>query len=407
MAGSAEPEPARKPASRPPWYRRKLLWAGLALLVLAAALRLALTPLATHYARHLLRDLHGYSGTFDDLSLRLFALSVVVTGAAVDQVPASDPQRPFLRITRAHVDLQGRELLKGRLVAKATLFEPRFHVVAGQPGPAAEAAPAPEIPDLASALGEAVPFRVDRLEIRKGELTVVDAGSERRPALRLDEIEATVENIESGTQLGNRRPSVFAARARVASSGELSLFYTANLLARHLTFAGRSRIAGLKLTDLNPLITPRTGLKFTDGEFEAFTAFTARDGKLAGGVKPFLKKASAVSVDQGFLGGLKEGMVDTVLAIFSDRVPGREALAGILPIRGQVRSPDVQVLPAVLSVVHNAFVEGLAASFSNLPPPGGQSAGALSGALGVFAQGVDARLTVEDDTSDNTEARGR
>ena len=71
------------------------------------------------------------------------------------------------------------------------------------------------------------------------------------------------------------RPSVFAARARIAKSGELFLFYTANLLAADLTFSGQSRITRLKLADLNEYLAAKMGLKFTAGEFDAYVQGSA------------------------------------------------------------------------------------------------------------------------------------
>jgi hypothetical protein len=67
---------------------------------------------------------------------------------------------------------------------------------------------------------------------------------------------------------------------------------------------------------------------------------------------------------------LQAGLVDATVSLLSDRVPAREAVAGIIPFSGEITRPDAQILPAVLSVVRNAFVIGLASGFAHLPPPG-------------------------------------
>jgi hypothetical protein len=40
-----------------------------------------------------------------------------------------------------------------------------------------------------------------------------------------------------------------------------------------------------------------------------------------------------------------------------------------VPLKGKLTDPDVQLWPTVLGVIRNAFVQGLASGFENLPPP--------------------------------------
>jgi hypothetical protein len=58
--------------------------------------------------------------------------------------------------------------------------------------------------------------------------------------------------------------------------------------------------------------------------------------------------------------------------VVSDRVPGRDAVAGIVPIQGSLNDTQAELWPAVVSVLRNAFVQGIAAGFSRLPPPSGE-----------------------------------
>ena len=52
----------------------------------------------------------------------------------------------------------------------------------------------------------------------------------------------------------------------------------------------------------------------------------------------------------------------------------------MVPIEGKLAAPDLQIWPTVIGVVRNAFVEGVAAGFENLPP------GASSEKEGVIDQ---------------------
>jgi len=379
---------AAKQPVRKPWYRKARYWVLIGLVVLAVVFRLVLTPIVESALRSSLSKMEGFSASFDHISLSLHELKFIGYGFSVDRQPAGDPQKPLLAVNRIEVDLYGKPLWSGKLVAQARFIEPKFNIVlaGAKPETGAEPPPPPEIPDISSAMAKAVPFRFDRIEIRNGEMTIVDTGEEGHPEIRIGEIEATAENIETGTQLGNRRPSIFAARAKFQNSGEIAIFYSANLLSKALTFAGQARMKGLKLAEINPLIAAKSGVKVKSGEFDVFTAFSAVDGKISGGVKPILKNLEMAAWSASLMEKFKTALIDVTLAILSDRVPGREAVAGIIPFSGEITSPNAQVMPAVLSIVRNAFVIGLASGFAHLPPPE-EATGAVGAAANAAAGG--------------------
>jgi hypothetical protein len=43
-------------------------------------------------------------------------------------------------------------------------------------------------------------------------------------------------------------------------------------------------------------------------------------------------------------------------------------VATVIPIEGRLDQPDIQLWPTIFGVVRNAFVEGMSASFQNVPP---------------------------------------
>src|SRR5205814_2366901 len=69
----------------------------------------------------------------------------------------------------------------------------------------------------------------------------------------------------------------------------------------------------------------------------------------------------------GLVKQLEAFLADSAVEIFSDR--DRDAVATSIPIKGKVTHPDAQVLPTVLGILRNAFVESLAEGFGKVPPP--------------------------------------
>ena len=52
----------------------------------------------------------------------------------------------------------------------------------------------------------------------------------------------------------------------------------------------------------------------------------------------------------------------------SDRVPGRNGIASVIPISGSVNDPKVDLWSALLVLLHNAYQAGLPRDFSHEPP---------------------------------------
>ena len=390
VPGEKLPRSRRTKRPRKPWYGRWLFWIPLALIVIAIAVRIVMTPIATRMARDSLQSMPGFKGSFRELSIRTLTTSVIIEGLSLDRDPPADPGTPFITMEKVHLTLFWRELFKGKIVGSAKILKPKFHIVIPpSPEEAKEEGksrppPPPDVPDLAKTLGDVIPVRIDRVEIQDGEMVVVDAGAEGLPDIRIGNLEMTIENIETGTQLGSGRPTVFAAHALVEKSGQLAMFYTADLLAKSLTFAGKAKLEGLKLAEINDFLAARSGLRVEKGTFDVYTAFTASRGKFIGGVKPLLKGVDMEPVESDILSAFKEAFIDNTISLFSDDVPGREAVAALIPIRGEITSPSPQLLPTILSIVRNAFVEGLASGFQNLPPPASNRS-ILSRVTGIFS----------------------
>jgi hypothetical protein len=178
-----------------------------------------------------------------------------------------------------------------------------------------------------------------------------------------------VENIATRAALAEGRATTVTVAAKLQKSGALTAFVSADPFAKGLTFAGRAEIRHLELRDLFAFTAQKSDLQAKEGKLDLFSEFEARDGRIKGGVKPVLTNVEVGPTSKGFIDRLKAWLVDEAVELASDRVPGREAVATVIPIRGTVKSPHVQLVPAVLGVVRNAFVVALASGFSYVPPP--------------------------------------
>ena len=214
------------------------------------------------------------------------------------------------------------------------------------------------MPDVRDALERALPARVNRIEVRDGEILYRDLTAPRDPQIWVHELEIAVENIATREERAGGRPVTVSGSAKLGRSGDITLFVSANPFAKKLEFAGKCSVEGWKAAELFDLIEPKTDLQTPEGTIDVFTEFKSAGGIITGGVKPVLKNVKIRPTEDDFGNKLKAWVADKGLRLFSDRVPDRNAVATVVPIKGRLDDPDIQLWPAVIGVIRNAFVGG-------------------------------------------------
>jgi hypothetical protein len=348
----------------PRWARRTVTGA-LVVLALVVIVRLILDPVAAYATRRGLGSMKGLRGDFDRVHVTVFRPGYTITRLKVIQEPGGEWRAPLFFAESVHVGLDWRRLVHGDLVARARIVEPKVTIVA-RPGPSKGQ---PRAPDLSTELRRATPVDVDRVEVLRGEVLFREAGGPGHPELWIHDLELATEHLATRQKLVGERPATIAARGVLGRSGRVSLFVSADPFASPLAFAGRFELVGLRATELYGFVAPKVKLAPTKGTVNLYAEFKAKDGRVSGGVKPVLENIDVQPTESGVGDRLKAWLVGLGLEVGSDRVPGRNAVATIVPLEGRLESPDVELWPAILGVVRNAFVQGVASGFSHLPPP--------------------------------------
>jgi hypothetical protein len=321
---------------------------------------------------------------------------------AAASAPAKDPS-PGARTEgeRTHVlEAQWDEVVVkarkdgGTVVSAVKLVQPKIRIFHAAASPADErtaadkartdAAQPPEVIDLAQLLRKITPLDIDHIDILDGQVAFVDTSRKERPELWMHELHLSVENLPTRVRLTEGRPILLTASAVLARSGQVSIFITADPFEKGLTFSGRAAVVGLQTAELYRFIEPATNMQAARGTVDIFVEFDCRNGELTGGIKPVLKDIEIRPDDKKVFTVLKAWVTDVAIKLFSDRVPDRKAVATVIPIKGTLTGPDVQLWPAIFGVMRNAFVEALTSGYAYLPPPTAEKK------QGVVTQGVKA-----------------
>jgi Domain of Unknown Function (DUF748) len=360
--------------------RIPLVAAGI-LLLLVIVVRLILDPLATHETRQALNQMEGFRGDFERVHVTLFSPGYDITRLKLIEVPAgaekSDvaDREPLVYVEHAHLGISWRELLHLRVMASLRLVEPKITITQKKSAASGEK----KAPDLSEQLQKVTALKVDRIEILGGEILFREGSAPHRQQLWVHHLELAAQNLATRPGLANGRPATVSAHGVVGHSGDLDLFVSADPFSSPLSFAGQLSEKGLRAAELYEFIEPKTHLQASKGTIDVFAEFVSKEGMLTGGVKPVLKNIEVGPTEAGIWDRMKAWLADKAVKIASDRVPDRNAVATTVPLKGKLTDPDIQLWPAVLGVMRNAFVQGLTSGFVNLPPPtADQKEGALA-----------------------------
>lgn len=350
---------------------RRLRTVLLVVVALLAAARMALPGLIRSRLNQKLDSLPGgYRGQVGDVSLALHRGTV-----SLEEIELQDAKRDLV-VTVRELRLRVRltELLKKRVVAGADVEKPviriavrramrRAKAVAAREkeekrkqAERGEAEPAKPLPD---ALAEAMPFRVERVEVRDGELLVVESGLEAR----ISDIQVMMEGLTNEKAGRNAR---LEASARVMEKGKASLTVRADPLAKSPSFDLTARLEDVDLPSINPLLRWQLGMDVERGTFQALSELDAKDGSFEGYVKPFVDDLKMLEAEdfKKPAKALKEAVVGAVAAVLKNK--RSDAVAAKVPVKGKLEDPEVGVWAAVVSVLRNAFVQALRPSFEGV-----------------------------------------
>lgn len=366
----ASPHRPKTPAHKHPIPRAPLVTLGI-LVALIIVLRLILDPLANHKTRAALNKLDGFKGDFQRVHVTVFGpgydithLKLIAVPDGVDKDDVGD-NPPLIYVDRLHVGIDWRALLHFKLQASLRLTDPKFTIAPSK----APSSPNKKAPDLSDQLEKVTALKIDRIEIVGGEVLFHKKAGAHQQQLWLHHLELTAQNLATRPALAHGRPATVSAHGVLGRSGDLDLFVSADPFASPLSFAGQLSEKGLRASELYEFIEPQTHLQAGKGTIDVFAEFVSKDGMLSGGVKPVLKNIQVRPTEAGVWNRMKAWLADKAVRVASDRVPDRNAVATTVPLKGKLTDPDIQLWPTVLGVVRNAFVQGLASGFENLPPP--------------------------------------
>jgi hypothetical protein len=259
MMHTAEPSPSldavsSKDVRRRAWPRRTLI-VLLVLLVLGVVVRVVLDPIAEHYTREALAGAKGMESKFESVHVTVFPPGYEIRGLQVVEKPGGTWKRPLFEVDRAAISIYWRRLIRAQVASELRLDEPKIRITQHSEAPTevkeqVEKRKPESASEVPAKLGELMPARVERIEVRRGSFSFRDVDSKKQPGIALSRIEMAVENLATRPELTEGRPATVSLSAVLGKSGDLSGFVSADLFAKQLNIAGNMALRGWQVKEL-------------------------------------------------------------------------------------------------------------------------------------------------------------
>lgn len=281
---------------------------------------------------------------------------------------ASQPDdEPLLVVRRADLSVDAGALVRGTLAGEIVLHGPRVSRVA-EPAPEeedaedAEPPPDPDVSDWQNPLDPLFPFQIDRFVVRDAELRYADPHSDPPVDLHMTDFYAEALNLSNVRSSGARLSAEIEAAGRPFGVGEFELALAFDPAAEDLRLELDAEARDMPLVAWNDYFRAYGNVDVEDGKLGLYTELAIADGRVTGYVKTLLEDVEVfrfgeIEDAEEALGALWEALVAVAAEVLENQP--RDRLATRVPIEGDVHGTSTEVVPVVLSLLRNAFVEAL------------------------------------------------
>jgi hypothetical protein len=342
------------------------IWVKLLLIVLAALIvaRLALPWAIENYVNRQLQRMEEYSGSVQDIDVALIRGSYRIEQLLIEKRKGKIPQ-PLIAAESVIFGFDWSALLYGELVGDIRLENPILNFVDG-PTDAQDQTGAG--PDWAERLDALIPLHINSFDIVNGTITLYRTGDDGETK-RLLHLHSATLHARNFTNIRESEEPVFATLTldgRVQERGSLHLFTEIDPLSDPPVMALDAELVELPLPSLNSLLDAYANVDAEAGVVEIFIEFASKEGRFDGYVKPLVQDAEILRVDEegSFFGKVWQGIVDAVAKILEN--PDTDRIGAQVPLSGELTAVDVELIPAVFSILENAFIEALSVGIGNV-----------------------------------------
>ncbi len=356
----AEHKSTAKPKA---WVRRLkrisrgTAWTLLTLLVLAVAIRLAMPSAIKYYVNRQLNKGPEYGGGIGDVDVHLYRGAYQIHNIKINKKTGEVPV-PLFAARTMDLSMEWRELFHGAIVGEVEMVQPQVNFVAG---PTEEQSQTGKGRSWDQTLESLFPFKLNRFEIRQGEIHFQNFHSTPRVDIRVEDLYAMATNLSNSRDKNDKLPAGVIARGKTPDGGDLDLALKINPFAKLPTFEVNAQVTNVDLTTLNDFLRAYGKFDVERGRMALFASEASVEGQYEGYVKVFFDDLDVFAWEKerkkNILQVFWQAIVGATTTLFKNHP--KDQLATKIPISGSITNTDVGVWTAVGNLLQHAFIRAL------------------------------------------------
>jgi len=354
---STAASPARRAKSRK-WRSlgRKLLITLLILIGLLAITRPMMPWAVRWYVNRTLDRSPIYQGKIGEVNLHLWRGAYSVRDVRLVKMTGDVPV-PLYSAERVDFEIQWDALAHGKVVGQVVMHRPELNFVA-----------APSEADSQTGAGgpwlaiirDLFPFKINRTRIRNGAVHFRTYATSPPADLYLSHFDGDIDNLTNVR--GETTPLLTTVHATALAMDQAKFEYNMRLdpFSYRPTFHLATRLIGLDVTKTNGLAVGYGGFDFERGWFDLVVEVDAKEGQLAGYVKPLFRNLKILALPKDLkqdnpIQFFWEALVGVTTAILKNQ--SRDQFGTLIPFTGSAEgSTNTDILATIVNVLRNAFV---------------------------------------------------
>ncbi len=338
--------------------RKGTIWKILlVLVVIILAVRIALPYVLLDQANKRLKEMPGYYGHIDDLSLAILRGAYQIHSAFLDkQDTTSGVRSPFVAVDNIDLALEWEALFNGRIAGQVILDRPMVRFTKDEVEPKEVAQDTTELADL---FEDFMPIEIERFEIRNGSFQFRDPTTSPEVFLAMEHIELVAEGLTTEKDTNDLLPGSVRMNANVYG-GTFDLDMGLDPIASSPTFDMAVRLENADMTLFNEFFQAYGNFDIQQGRISLFTEIASNQGKFIGYVKPVIEDLQVLGPkdrDKPLGEQIWQGLVALGTSLI--RNPNEQQIATRVPLEGDLEDPNVLTWYAVVDLLRNAFIKAL------------------------------------------------
>ena len=337
-------------------WARRLVRVLAVVFVLYGLGRLLVEPLALRWVNQRLDAIEGYHGSLQDLDLNILR-GRVTFDSLILEIDSGGFTRPFVNLPAGEAHVQLGALFRGRLVSEVYLDNPELTV---EISPTTSSSNLVESVDWVQVIRDLGVIQVNRFETRNARFTFVDNSVSPPIELWADSIGVEATNLATVYNTDQALPSEISLQGVTVGQGDFAMHGSMYLLRSVPNMDLELSYEQGSLTEFNPAFREYARLDLESGNLACYAEWAVRNDTIAGYVKPLFEQVRVVDWQEKPEGAL-QAMWEGVVGLFALPLHNRKSdrIAARIPISGTVSDVDQGILPALGSLLLNAFIRPL------------------------------------------------